>query len=573
MGSSKKCLPGTRTELLDAISSWVNENTPETPRVALLLAGAGMGKSAIVHSVAHRFKAIGRLAASFVFNRSETSRGPSSLFPTIARHFADLDDIVKAALCSVISKDSQLRTTTDQQDQFEHLILATLKSLSCSGPLLIAIDALDECADSDGRKRMIELLFHSTQTLPPNIRFLVTSRPESPIVDLIRSDGDTGTPHAPSKRPNVLLFDLASSGTGQDSTTNDIFLHVSNELKSVSLPADERDRLYSALAVKSHPSFQFATLACKLIQPGSKATSKSPLQRFKEILDLGGSGSKGLLDDIYRQALVQALDTEDEEVMARFKLLMGIMLTLVEPLPLHAYEAILQAIQNPQDDTWSASEIMPFLGSVLDGVKGADPSQPVRPSHTSFSDFLATKSRSGESFYVGPSPAHLSLAVATLEIMAKCLATQLTEMRRLSTEEVEDEDEEVEDDVKELPMHISYSCLHWEAHLTAATLLPTLLEHFESFLRKGLLPWIQALACMGRLEVASNVLSRMRTWYTVRLSFTSVLMRIPFSMFNFNRPMVRAQTNPRPSSMTHVVWCPSILMKFKPILRSCTMAH
>ena len=55
----KGCLPGTRKEVIDEISNWVNNDSDDTPRIFFLTGFAGAGKSAIAHAVAHLFDGLG----------------------------------------------------------------------------------------------------------------------------------------------------------------------------------------------------------------------------------------------------------------------------------------------------------------------------------------------------------------------------------------------------------------------------------------------------------------------------------------------------------------------------------
>jgi hypothetical protein len=54
------------------------------------------------------------------------------------------------------------------------------------GPIIIAMDALDECGDADSRKGLVSLLSNEFHKLPPVFRFLITSRPDSDIADHFR---------------------------------------------------------------------------------------------------------------------------------------------------------------------------------------------------------------------------------------------------------------------------------------------------------------------------------------------------------------------------------------------------
>jgi hypothetical protein len=78
-----RCLPNTRTELLDEITTWANNKDGKS--IFWLSGMAGTGKSTIARTVAQLFTSRGRLGASFFFKKGEGERGNASrFFTTIA---------------------------------------------------------------------------------------------------------------------------------------------------------------------------------------------------------------------------------------------------------------------------------------------------------------------------------------------------------------------------------------------------------------------------------------------------------------------------------------------------------
>ena len=71
---------------------------------------------------------------------------------------------------------------------FDKLLRDPLHSISMPHtfkPILVILDALDECGDSEAQEDLANLLKDKTWTLTPNLRFLVTSRPEEGITPLL----------------------------------------------------------------------------------------------------------------------------------------------------------------------------------------------------------------------------------------------------------------------------------------------------------------------------------------------------------------------------------------------------
>ncbi|KDQ54643.1 hypothetical protein JAAARDRAFT_94669, partial [Jaapia argillacea MUCL 33604] len=113
-------------------------------RAFLVTGVAGSGKSAIAHTVARHFSDQKRLGSSLFFKRNVTER-PETLFGTIARDLADSDPEFRSKLLGVVRGSRSLIQTTSVLRQFQSFILEPTKDLMMVGPLVIVIDALDEC--------------------------------------------------------------------------------------------------------------------------------------------------------------------------------------------------------------------------------------------------------------------------------------------------------------------------------------------------------------------------------------------------------------------------------------------
>ena len=88
----KKCLDGTRTEILSEILDWINNTDPATPPIFWLHGQAGRGKSAIAHTIALQAQNLGMLGSCYCFSRvRHHEKLHVKLFATIARDLADGD--------------------------------------------------------------------------------------------------------------------------------------------------------------------------------------------------------------------------------------------------------------------------------------------------------------------------------------------------------------------------------------------------------------------------------------------------------------------------------------------------
>ncbi|KAI6167656.1 hypothetical protein EDD17DRAFT_855067 [Pisolithus thermaeus] len=219
VNKTKKCLDGTRTEILTEIVSWIQNNDENVPRILWLHGQAGRGKSAIAHTIVLWLKDAGGLGSCFCFALDrQAKRREEKIFATIARDLADYDPASRRALADVLAKDHSLKTTSDVTLQWEKLILEPLWQVSSTmiGNMVVVDDAQDESGLEGLRKFILSVLKSGARDLPRNIRILLTSRP-LPDIQLELS----GAPHVKA----ICLDDVS-----KQLTERDIRLYVLNQL-------------------------------------------------------------------------------------------------------------------------------------------------------------------------------------------------------------------------------------------------------------------------------------------------------------------------------------------------------
>jgi hypothetical protein len=176
-----KCLPGTRKDVLAALSEWTRKDDP--CQVCWVNGPAGFGKSAIAQSMAEAYAAEGTLAASFFFSRRHAERRSSQrFFPTIALQLASSVPQAKYAIYQAIT-DNPLLPDEILRNQFQKLIIEPLMHVekSYTSPLVIVIDALDECDDEILVGEIVSLFTRALNDGRLHLRLLITSRPHMHI--------------------------------------------------------------------------------------------------------------------------------------------------------------------------------------------------------------------------------------------------------------------------------------------------------------------------------------------------------------------------------------------------------
>ncbi|KJA17313.1 hypothetical protein HYPSUDRAFT_206258 [Hypholoma sublateritium FD-334 SS-4] len=179
-GSQDDFFPGIHDDVLTQIGTWI-EN-PSFP-VLWLCGSAGMGKSSIAHQVVYHLIDARRLGAQMFFTRgSDMQRNLVTVIHTLARELASMHPKTVPEIANSIrlgsSKHQELSVYLKQH------IVVPIQSLSLSHPLVIILDALDECKNSNLLLKAIAEISDLS-----GIKILVTSRPEPHISNTISTIG------------------------------------------------------------------------------------------------------------------------------------------------------------------------------------------------------------------------------------------------------------------------------------------------------------------------------------------------------------------------------------------------
>ena len=469
--------------------------------MCLLTGVAGSGKSAVAHSIARLYDGQKRLGSSYCFTSTDAAnRNPKNLFSTIARDLSDHDPQYKSALWKVVKDDRALRTSQSPMEQVKRLIIEPSKHIHAIGPLVIVVDALDESGDRASRRQLLRAISEqiAENTLPTNLRFLITARPETDILSEL------------PRGPQIVRKQM--SDVPQSIVDEDIrkFIHHSlnryAELESL-WPDQDWCRL---LVHHSQTLFQWASTACNFIR-GDGAVGLNLRKRFQLLVQAEHSEGVHPLDQLYRTILEQQFTLD----VARcdFQEVMAIVLALREPLSITSLSALFVGHLSIRD-------VIKPLGSLLDGV--LDEEKPIRPLHTSFRDFLLDEARSSV-FHIHIQPQHyLCLGQALLACMQNMLRFNICDLKdsRVRNTAIPDLPSRVS---KAIPPHLAYSCRYWMDHLQHADYTPDLLSKVTLFFKDMFPYWLEAISLLSLSSPLSSILSALETctilrqWVKVRL--------------------------------------------------------
>ena len=149
------CLAGTRREILREINEWVFSDTNQS--IFWLYGVAGSGKSTISMSVAECLRDLSRLGGLLVFERGKGEVG--SVIRTIAYKLALFGCTIGSRIVAELDGEKDV-TMASLRYQFDRLLLRPLGSLTDSllGPIVIVLDALDECGTPESRESLMQLV-------------------------------------------------------------------------------------------------------------------------------------------------------------------------------------------------------------------------------------------------------------------------------------------------------------------------------------------------------------------------------------------------------------------------------
>jgi hypothetical protein len=491
-----RCLPNTRTELLDAITTWAN-NKGGKP-IFWLSGMAGTGKSTIARTVAESFVSRGQLGASFFFKRGEGERGNASrFFTTIATDLVVHEPGMLAGIKKALDEDSAISQKA-LKDQFEKLILQPLLGVHQARQQglarVVVIDALDECEREEDIRAILQLLARMKDIQPVPLRIVVTSRPELHIRLGFK------------EMPNGTYQDLILHEVPRSTIEHDIRLFLEHELSAIRIermlssdwPATHQIQALVELAV---PLFIYAATVCRYV--GTKGGD--PEEYLNNVLQYP-KAAFSQLDRTYLPVLDQLLgeqeDRDKEDWLHSFRGLVGSIVILASPLPIGSLARLLQVPQKQVKLRLDA------LHSVLSVPNRED--IPIRLLHLSFREFLVESQQQGKHlFWVDEKSTHKKLASCCLELMSgpSGLHQDLCSLPGPGTLRSEIDEGSV---ASSLPPEMQYACRYWVHHLKQSQQDIVDGDTTHLFLQKHLLHWLEAMSLKRDLSQCFHLLDSLQ---------------------------------------------------------------
>jgi hypothetical protein len=448
---------------------------------------AGTGKSTIARTIARKYHGLKRLGASFFFSRRGGDLGHAGkFFTTIAMQLANNSPALKDYICKAIDENKDIASQAFR-DQWNQLVLRPLSMLTADSrlpPLILVIDALDECEGEEDVHTILQLLAETRGLGEIRLRILVTSRPETAI--------RLGFENIPSgEHENFILHNISESIIEHDLTV--YFKHELTKIRRErGYPSDwPGDQTSQLLIQKAGGLFIWAATACLFIRDG-KRVAKNRLSLILEGVT-NGMPTEKKLDEIYLTILTDSIsgdynEGEEEKLCEIFKQIVGSIVTTFEALSAGALARLLEISKEEVNQT------LHDLHSVLKIPKNSEES--IHLLHPSFRDFLLNRERCWDHrFQIDEQKTHEVTFDRCLQLMRKSLRRDICGLHAPGTLVKDVRRDKVE---QCLPTELQYACVYWVQHLQRSKARLCDDSRLHVFLQEHLLHWLEALSLLGK---------------------------------------------------------------------------
>jgi hypothetical protein len=384
----------------------------------------------------------------------------------------------------------------------ETAYMAYLRALeeALTAPLVIVVDALDECADIDRLKLLPAFLkfvaFFSAESA--RFKLFLTSRPERDVM-LVITDSQL------IQRAQSSLYSR-STPSNQD----DIMIYTKFRLDKI-LKEDQ----VSQVAARADGLFIWASTAAKFI-----IKAHNPSKIFAKLME--STLPKQPLDDLYTSILADACEDIGENELSEFINVLRLICVAREPLDVKAMDELLN-LDSESENSVSGSFVARLSSVLSDGRDG----QTVQALHPTFIEFL-------------PRWQYRDQAVITINnaeslLAHGCLAVLLSDKLKYDildvvqpkafppmNKEIEGLEQQIQTTV---PSGLVYAAAYALSHVAVRLQEETIISQLEQFFERKLLFWIELMSYLGKvypLMQSVHVLSQRMKETTANQSGSSV---------------------------------------------------
>ncbi|CAG8485615.1 2439_t:CDS:10 [Acaulospora colombiana] len=467
------CLKGTREPILQEIRQWGKAQTVEKQLFWLCDIG-GSGKSTVAYTMSQEWDEEPNIfLGRFFFSKNARDTSDIDTFcSTLARDLASKHSILSSIITDALQTDSLL-TERDFTKQFKKLIVEPLCSISQD--IIFVIDAVDECKP-ESRKRMLRVLLQELVSLP-NLKVLLTSRPESDIMDLLRDKAIVRNMH----------FEM--QGSNNQSNMADITSYVDHHLTKLLT-----SRYRQQLVAQSNGLFIWVSTARIELELAAAYNST----QFKSTLaSLLARGNGGDLDTLYLGILNRVLRGDSKDLILRVLATLAI---LYEPVSITCLGRLINAHDEELELEVKSMRSVFRVDNTIEFL------------HPTFREYLT--SIQGKGTIPDAYASHTVLALGTLGALQRDLKRDVCNIDVPGVPfpdnaKVVDLDDRLSALSQSSPS-LLYSSQYWALHASQAVQNASVAESLGVFLKTKVLNLIEILSLMGHLLRLQDVLELQR---------------------------------------------------------------
>ena len=433
------------------------------------------------------------LGAFFFFDRDIPERNALTLIRTLAYQLAVFDDSIGAEISRTVESIPRI-AEMPLDFQFANLLSGqALKSVEWSGgPVVMVIDALDECGSETDRKVLMQALSKGFSDLPSFMRVIVVSRPETDIEDTL----------APHQSVHPFRLDIDSVATQDDISEflrhrfSDIRRTMKHSQLGADWPGDDKIR---SLTNSAGGLFVWASTACLYIQ------NYKPDERLNELITqqskVDSSGPFVQLDRLYKTGLQSAGLWDNDSFRTDCCSIFGAILCARIPLSHFMIDSLLALPRSG-----SSLESISRLGCVL----RIGETEEICMLHPSFHDYLSRRC-SDEPWHIDLELHNEMLACHCIQFLDNTLHENICGLTL--PHPVQN---------KSPSKALSYACKFWVEHICLIThVADNIGDLIYEFLCRHLLHWMEALAVLkshgNTIRSLQNLLDWLRVCHPTRL--------------------------------------------------------
>lgn len=417
--------------------------------------------------MAHEWFTAKQLAARFFFSPNSTATSVIERFCTMLANdlsvqIPSLQPIVANAIRSTPPSHFGFR------EQFRRLIIEPLRSFQTRLPLIIVIDAIDDC-EANERTILLEGILNELP-LFRHLKVLLTSRPFPDINAALTS---SNLIHG----QDVQLLDI------RDKAYHDIRIYLNNRLPKLS--PEQREMIVS----HSQGLFLWAATAYRMLK-----RSRRPAQLLAQLINGEMSGS---FDKLYLSALHQAqADPTTKNLMIG---VLQLVIAAFQPISSTIIEALLP--NNP-----CVYDFVQDLGGVL---KDGHPEKPIYVIHPTFREFIANKERAN-GFVLDVPSSHEEFAKGCFVLLAKYDRDILHLHDHGTMIPLNGEIENLAELIsRSISPAVAYASSYWAHHVAACSEASSCWKRSVEFISTSLLPWIELMSWRSQLAGCLEGLSKL----------------------------------------------------------------